>query len=96
VNVDVKPFGSCEHSNVTMTGMSNMTLLHDSTADLKVQMVARDTDGHTIVRTACEFKVWLVHENSQPNELVVIRDGSDGSSYSATVPLGSLQREGTY
>ena len=96
VQVVLKPLGSCEHSDVIAPGMDNGILLHNKATGLKVHMVARDTDGHAIVRTRCEFKAWLVYNNSNKDELAVVRDGHNGSIYTAAIPADFLRRKGEY
>ena len=93
VNVILEPFGSCEQTDVLVR---HNNVLHNNATGLKVQMVARDTDGHPIVRNRVAFEVQLVYEKSQSVELAVVRDNLNGSIYEAVVPAGSLRQEGMY
>ena len=95
VDVKLAPFASCQDSDANITGMK--PILYHNNATMTVRMVARDTDGHPIARTHCEFNVFLVYEESAPPvELVVVREIDDPSQYYAVVPAASLDKQGSY
>ena len=96
VEIDLEPYGSCMHTYVHLEG-ARVTLGEKVQGEIALQIVARDTDGHPILSTRCEFRVQLAHKEEMPTsiDLDVVRDGINGSKYSSVVPLNDL-RVGLY
>ena len=112
VSVTLRPYPSCRCTNIDLTvdgqradaqvnegedGVSAVVKHNKATIQLK--MFCRDTDGHSISKNACLFKVQLIYESSEPashQELPVVRDRTNTSIYTSAVPQDFLQRAGRY
>ena len=101
VDVILRPYASCKHTDVEVEG-SDMIIDHLSASErFHLLMVARDSDGHRIIKTPVDFHAQVLYENAKvsPSTLTVTpKYWPNGSRYGfrAAVPSGHVWRAGKY
>ena len=95
VQTQLEPYPSCRHTQVE--GIE-ATVVHTST-EMRLRMVAKDTDGFLVTKTNCKFSIELVYESTVAATnvtLAVVRNSSSPSEYYANILPDHILREGLY
>ena len=100
VNVNLRPYGSCEHVEVELGGISE-ELRHLGGQKVRLGLTARDSDNLPITKTELKFTVswaYLGASSSTAEAREVARDvavlPTTAGKYTATVPRDLMTRAG--
>ena len=101
VTVTIAPYGSCQHTDVRVDGLQ-ATVEHNKADKIRLRIVAMDSNGFAIEKTPfnapsnTQLEVQLFYEDAPAGNISVVRNSSNGSHYSAAVPLEHVRKRGRY
>ena len=96
VSVHVKPWGSCEHTEVKL-GSITRPLKHEGGDKVQLMLTARDSDNLVITKMELNFEVsWVYLDSSSTKAKGVMVQLESAGKYTATVPQELMTRAGWY